>query len=201
MEDNKDLQKDIVDFDQIETVNDNVQVKGMPEKKAGWGSKGVTRKFLVIALAATVLVNAALSAGMMALFAKNSKSKMPDMRDGGFHGNGFPGSEMFNDGDQDGSGMMTPPGDGQNGSFDQSSKASIGIVIKEDSGVIVAQVSGDNAKKAGFSEGDKIVSIDGKTVNSSEDLISEVRSHSAGDVVIVTVERDGQTIELKTELE
>ena len=159
-------------------------------------NKGVTRKFLVIALAVTVLVNAALSAGMMALFAKNSKSRMPDMR-----GGGFPGSEMFNDGDQDGSGMMAPPGDGQKGSYDQSSKASIGIVIKEDSGVIVAQVSGDNAKKAGFSEGDKIISIDGKTVNSSEDLISEVRSHNAGEVVTVTVERDGQSIELSTELE
>ena len=74
-------------------------------------------------------------------------------------------------------------------------------MIKEDSGVYVAQVTGDNAKKAGFQEGDKVVSIDGKDVATSNDLVSEVQSHKVGDTVTVTVERDGQPVEIKTELE
>ena len=74
-------------------------------------------------------------------------------------------------------------------------------MIKDDSGVYVAQVTGDNAKKAGFREGDKVVAIDGKDVATSNDLVSEVQSHKSGDTVSVTVERDGQPVEIKTELE
>ena len=103
--------------------------------------------------------------------------------------------------DQNGDADMMPPGGDQNGEQEQSSKVSIGIVIREDSGVYVVQVTGDNAKKAGFREGDKVVSIDGKDVATSSDLVSEVQSHKSGDTVSVTVERDGQPVEIKTELE
>ena len=87
------------------------------------------------------------------------------------------------------------------GNNNNKSKASIGIVISENSGIYVAQVTGENAKSAGFKEGDKIVSFEGKNISNSNDLISAVQSHNAGDSVAVTVERDGQKVEIKTTLE
>lgn len=87
------------------------------------------------------------------------------------------------------------------GNTNNKSKASIGIVISENSGVYVAQVTGENAKSAGFKEGDKIVSFEGKNISNSNDLISAVQSHNTGDSVAVTVERDGQKVEIKTTLE
>lgn len=218
-----------------------------PNKKNSWGKKNVSRKFLIAALAVTLVLNTALSAGVMALFAKNGKAARPDMpnmgrpgsgwnyddnqngnnsgnqngnwygdQNGNWYGDGDDSKieEWFGDwndsqngnrlGNQDDSQNGNWYGD-QNGSQDsarnQSSKASIGIVITENNGVYVAQVNGENAKKAGFAEGDKIVSIDGKNITDSNTLISEVQSHNAGDVVAVTVEREGQSIEIKTQLE
>ena len=89
----------------------------------------------------------------------------------------------------------------------------MGIVISEVSeenaqyygldkaGVYIAQVTGENAQKAGFQEKDRIVSIDGKEVNSSNEFIAYVRKHKIGDTVSVVVERNGQELEIKTELE
>lgn len=150
---------------------------------------------MILTLAAAVLINAALTAGIMAAFVKKQAGDRQKM-----HGQGRPGSEMFSE-DQNGNADMMPPGGDQDGGQEQSSKVSIGIMIKDDSGVYVAQVTGDNAKKAGFREGDKVVSIDGKDVATSNDLVSEVQSHKSGDTVTVTVERDGQPVEIKTELE
>ena len=87
----------------IEIVQDQT-----PEAKK---SNLVTKKFLIIALAVTVLVNAALSAGMLALFAKKSMGGRPDMP-----GMGRPGSEMFQNGNQNG-GSFTPP------EFDQNTES------------------------------------------------------------------------------
>lgn len=182
-----------VEFEDLPAVKASVPA-AKTEKSGGWGDKSVTRKFLVIALAIAVLLNAAVTAGVMGAFLKKQANNRPQMP-----GSGGPGSEMFSDG-QNGGGMM-PPGGGQGDAREQSSKASIGIVIKDDNGVYIAQVTGDNAKNAGFQEGDKVVSIDGKEVSTGNDLISAVQSHSAGDTVAVTVERDGQSIEIKTELE
>ena len=198
MDENK---KDTVEFENTpetstEAAAETKAAAAKKEKKNGWWDKTVNRKFLVIALAVAVLLNTGLTAGLNALQSKNRFKNMPDMRG--------PGSEMFDDEN------MAPPGGGPNGSQNgdqnggqdqQSSKASIGIVITENDGVIVAQVSGENAKKAGFQEGDKVVSVEGKEVSTSNDLISEVQSHEAGDTISVTVERDGQKVELKTELE
>ena len=94
------------------------------------------------------------------------------------------------------------PGNAQdNSNATQQSKASIGIVIKEDSGVLVSQVTGENAKKAGFQEGDKITSLDGTKISSSSELVSALNSHKAGDTVAVGIERSGQAMEIKTVLE
>ena len=95
----------------------------------------------------------------------------------------------------------------------QKSTPAVGVVISEVSegnaqyygldsaGVYIAQVTGSNAKKAGFQEKDRIVSIDGKEVSTSSEFISLVRKHKVGDTVSIVVSRNGQEIEIKTELE
>ena len=181
-------------------------VKAAPKKnrfRELFGDKPVTRKFLAAALGITLLLNAGISAGLMAIFAGNIKSNIPS-----FDRSGRPGQEQ-NFGDQDSNGRMAPPSNGngggsqQNGSDSQQSenKVSIGIVIRDNDGVYVAQVTGNNAKKAGFQEGDKIVSFDGTSVSTSNDLVTAVQQHKAGDTVSVTVERDGQQVEITTTLE
>ncbi|MBQ0040427.1 MAG: trypsin-like peptidase domain-containing protein [Clostridiales bacterium] len=94
-----------------------------------------------------------------------------------------------------------------------SGKPSIGISIYDISesnaeyynldgeGVYVAEVTGDNAKKAGFKKLDKILTFNGKDVESSDDLIRRVRECKVGDKVTVGISRDGQKITIKTELE
>ena len=188
----KNVQIDTVEFEEI-PVKDAGAAKGQP--KGSWWERSVTRKFVILTLAAAVLINAALTAGIAGALVKKQAGDRQNM-----HGQGRPESEMFPD-DQNGNADMMPPGGDQNGGQEQSSKVSIGIMIKEDSGVYVAQVTGDNAKKAGFREGDKVVSIDGKDIATGNDLVSEVQSHKSGDTVTVTVERDGQPVEIKTELE
>lgn len=94
-----------------------------------------------------------------------------------------------------------------------SGKPSIGISIYdisesnaeyynlEGEGVYVAEVTGDNAKKAGFKKLDKILTFNGKDVESSDDLIRRVRECKVGDKVTIGISRDGQKITIKTELE
>ena len=203
MEENKELteekagrtaeQAGIVEFES-QTDEKELAPQKQKEKTESWGAKSVTRTFLIIALAITVLVNAAITAGITgALLRKQAVDRQ------GMHGQGGPESGMFPEDEGDGEEML-PPGEEQDGR-EQSSKTMIGILIKEDSGVYIAKVTGENAKKAGFQEGDKVVSIEGKDVATSNDLISEVQSHKPGDTVAVTVERNGQPVEIKTELE
>ncbi len=91
----------------------------------------------------------------------------------------------------------------QNDQYGSQSSAgpSIGIVISDNNGVYISQVTGTNAQKAGFKEGDKIISIDGDDVDDSNELISEVREHKSGDKVTVVVERDGKEVKITTTLE
>ncbi len=71
----------------------------------------------------------------------------------------------------------------------------------ESAGVYITQVTGENAKKAGFQSEDRIVSLDGEEINSSQQFVAAVKKHKAGDVVTIVVSRSGQEIEIKTELE
>ena len=56
------------------------------------------------------------------------------------------------------------------------------------------------AVKAGIQEGDIIVSIHGKKISSSDEVLVEVRSHSIGDTVEVGVIRDGESKTFKVVL-
>ena len=217
MEENKEIMDQTVlipeeNIEQISTAGseklsaepDNIPEKQNKENAASWGEKSVTRKFMVIALAAAVVLNAAVTSGISGALLKKQTAQIS-----GMNGKGHARNEMNFDKNPKDRGKRGPSGREQNTEQDQktdqnqetSSKASIGITIKEDSGVVVAQITGENAKKAGFKEGDKIVSVEGKNVTTGNDLISEVQSHKAGDTITVTVERDGQNIEIKTELE
>lgn len=71
----------------------------------------------------------------------------------------------------------------------------------ESAGVYITQVTGENAQKAGFQSEDRIVSIDGEKIESSQQFISIVRKHKAGDTVSIIVSRSGQEIEIRTVLE
>lgn len=103
---------------------------------------------------------------------------------------------------------------GENGESGISeAKPAVGITITEVSkenaeyynleseGVYIADVTGENARKAGFQQGDRIISFNGDEINGSEDFIGKVRKCNVGDTVTIVVSRDGQKIEIKTVLE
>jgi S1-C subfamily serine protease len=79
--------------------------------------------------------------------------------------------------------------------------AFLGISSENDGGVKVTSVSpGSAAEAAGLREGDVIAAIDGAEIDSTADLVSELRSRAPGDQVTLTVERDGQELELQATL-
>ncbi len=225
-------------------------------KMNGIFNKPVTRKFLTAALAATLVLNGAIAAGIMSLYTHGIKKDVAEVKStvsdlenksGNFGGGdqGFgqlpPGlgyGDEWNGGDNWGGGDNWYDddsnnddnyfgGDGdygehwsddwdddwdddQNGAapnsgYDQgqqsSSGVSIGIVISDNNGVYITQVTGSNAQKAGFQAGDKIISFDGEEINDSNSLISEVQEHESGDTVKVVVERNGKKVKIKTTLE
>jgi putative serine protease PepD len=68
-------------------------------------------------------------------------------------------------------------------------------------GATVAQtVSGGPGADAGLRTGDVVTAIDGKTVASSDALVSAVDSHKPGDQITLTVKRGGDTSQLKVKL-
>ena len=71
----------------------------------------------------------------------------------------------------------------------------------EEAGVYVAQVTGENARQAGFQEKDRIVSLDGKEIKDSATFISLIRKHNVGDTVTIVISRNGQQMEIKTVLD
>ena len=103
----------------------------------------------------------------------------------------------------------------ENGGNVQATEATpaVGVVISdvseenaqyyglESAGVYIAQVTGENAMKAGFQAEDRIVSFNGKEISDSNEFITLVRKCKVGDTVSIVVSRKGQQIEIKTVLE
>lgn len=93
-----------------------------------------------------------------------------------------------------------------------STKPAIGITIYEVSkdnsdyytslepGVYIKEITSEEAKKAGLKSGDRIVSINGKNIKSSSDLIARVRENKIGDIITLIIERDEQEISVKVKL-
>lgn len=74
--------------------------------------------------------------------------------------------------------------------------------LKVESGVYVSAVSDDGpASRAGLQSGDVITKIDGEDVASLDDLEQALSDKSAGDAVVLTVNRDGEELELEVILD
>ncbi len=103
----------------------------------------------------------------------------------------------------------------ENGGSTQAAESTpaVGVVISdvseenaqyyglESAGVYIAQVTGENAIKAGFQAEDRIVSFNGSEIKDSNEFITLVRKCKVGDTVTIVVSRKGQQIEIKTVLE
>ena len=212
--------------------------------KAFFNEKTVTRKVLAATVVAAVLLNTALTAGLLGIFSHSMKKAMPKDDHNGrpeieqFYDNdwGSDGNGGWNN-DQNGGWNYDPDDDWDYGHDDDwdyghdddwdydhddddraeigdnylpdddqenqssSSKASIGIVITDNNGVYISQVTGDNARSAGLAEGDHVVAFNGVKITDSNTLISEVQKCNSGDKVTITVDRNGQQVEIKTSLE
>ncbi len=69
-----------------------------------------------------------------------------------------------------------------------------GLGLEGAKGVLVANaMAGDPAAKAGLETGDVILEVDGTAVNSTQELLNKIASHSPGDSVKLTVWRKGRT--------
>lgn len=88
----------------------------------------------------------------------------------------------------------------------EDGNASMGVLLGEDSeeeGVaILGTTENSGAEEAGLEKDDIIISINGKKVNTNEELIKEVKVHEVGDILEVEYKRDGElsntTVELGT---
>lgn len=73
--------------------------------------------------------------------------------------------------------------------------------IKSVRGIYIGNViKNGGADKAGLKEGDIIMKIDGRSVNSNSELNEILSQHSPGDVVRVEVEREGKTMDKEVTL-
>lgn len=115
MEYNKELMNEqaVIETAEQDPVNDVPEIKtesaaARPDNSGKWGSSAVTKKFMTAALAATILINAGVTAGVMSLTAKNNGPDRPDMQTGS-----RPGTEMFSDNGPGSDVQVTPPQNGQ----------------------------------------------------------------------------------------
>ena len=56
--------------------------------------------------------------------------------------------------------------------------------------------SGSAAEAAGIQSGDLILAVDGTEVSSTDDLSSLINAYNAGDQATLTIQRDGEQLEL-----
>jgi S1-C subfamily serine protease len=69
-------------------------------------------------------------------------------------------------------------------------------------GVLFADVQNNSpAAKAGLKQGDLLVEFDGKPIGNLYDFTYALRSKQPGDVVVVVVKRNGQTVKVDVKLE
>ena len=73
--------------------------------------------------------------------------------------------------------------------------------VDAERGVLVTSVvDGSAADEAGIAEGDVIVAVEGESMRRVEDLLALLRTRSPGDVVTVTIDRDGEQRDVDVEL-
>jgi S1-C subfamily serine protease len=83
----------------------------------------------------------------------------------------------------------------------QAGLAFLGVSSENDGGALVTSVTpGSAADAAGLESGDVIAAVDGTPIGSTEELVSELRSHAPGDQVTLTVVRNGEQLDLQATL-
>lgn len=84
---------------------------------------------------------------------------------------------------------------------DLTSDLAKALGIEDTSGAIITQViEGSPADKAGLKVNDVIKKIDGKNVSNASEVVSIIHSHSPGDEITITVEREGKMIQFDIKL-
>jgi C-terminal processing protease CtpA/Prc len=85
----------------------------------------------------------------------------------------------------------------------QGAPAGLGVSVVDGSrGVVVREVApGSPAEQAGIERGDEIVAIDGRRINSGDQLVQMISQHDPGTDVEVTLDRDGQEETLMANLD
>ena len=73
--------------------------------------------------------------------------------------------------------------------------------LSSDYGSYVSEVSvGSGAEAAGIQAGDIIIAMDGQKLTTATDLTLAIRGHNPGDTVTITVNRNGETLDLQATL-
>ncbi|MFW5708991.1 MAG: PDZ domain-containing protein [Chloroflexota bacterium] len=87
-------------------------------------------------------------------------------------------------------------------SFDFDERPVLGVQIDEtEDGITVVEVSpGSPGAEAGLQTGDIILSVDDEPIESAEQLVDTIRAMAPGEVVTVTVEREGEPLTLSVTL-
>lgn len=63
--------------------------------------------------------------------------------------------------------------------------------------VYIAEVNGENARKAGFRPGDLVKTVEGQKIDCFETLSGIITAHKPGDTLVYVIERNGRTMEIK----
>lgn len=130
----------------------------------------------------------------------NAKEEETSVQQFEFDGGNMPQMPDFNNGSSNFSGS----GNSNSGSSatQNTNAAALGIQVKEtDDGVVIAGFSSDsNAESAGLKINDIIVAIDGNKYDTYNDIVSYIGEKSVGDIVSVTVNRDGEEKTIDVEL-
>ncbi|MEM9416045.1 MAG: M28 family peptidase [Planctomycetota bacterium] len=82
-------------------------------------------------------------------------------------------------------------------------RAFIGVMLGEtdEPGILLETViDGGPASEAGLIDGDRVVAINGEAVEGFRDLRSVLRAAKPGDEVVLTIDRDGEALEVTVEL-
>ncbi len=62
--------------------------------------------------------------------------------------------------------------------------------------VYIAEVNSENARKAGFRAGDRVISVEGQSIDCFETLSGIITAHKPGDKLTYVIDRSGKTMEL-----
>ncbi len=89
------------------------------------------------------------------------------------------------------------------GSKDRTERAWLGVVLSSDKGNVrvLSVVDGSPAETAGLQAGDRIVAVDGRSFDSARGFVDAIRDLRPGDRPEITVDRDGQSLTVRPQLE